>query len=383
MHNTHFLKDAPMVISPRLVLSRRLRQTPFEHRVFEQGAQAFTVYNHMILSSVYASPEEDYRHLCAHVQIWDVSVERQVEVTGRDALALVELVTPRDLSRCRVGQCMYAPLVDENGGIVNDPVIVRLAPDRFWISVADSDVLLWMKGIAYGKGMDVSIFEPEVSPLAVQGPRSYDLMSDLLGEQVRKMKFFRFIETEIAGTPVVLARSGWSGQGGYEIYLQDASKGLDLWDAIWTVGQQYDIRAGCPNLIDRLESGLLSYGSDICLDNNPLECGLSRFCDLDKPAEYMSRAALAKIQADGVLRKVVHLKIAGDALISPRSTWTLRNHQGQSVGFVTSAAFSPTYETNLSFATVDRAYAASGQLLTVEIEGQESRPSVVADDKWQ
>ena len=368
---------------PQIVFSRRLRQTPFEQRALEQGAKAFTVYNHMPLSSVYASPEEDYKHLCENVQVWDVACERQVEVVGKDALALVELVTPRDISTCKVGQCYYAPVVDEHGGIVNDPIIIRLAEDRFWVSIADLDVLLWMKGIAYGRGMDVSVFEPDVSPLAVQGPKSFDLMADLVGEHIRDIKFFWFIETEIAGTNVILARSGWSGQGGFEIYLQDSSKGLDLWDAVWSAGEKYNIRAGCPNLIERLETGLMSYGSDMTLENNPLECGLDRFFKLGKSAEYMSRDALDKIAAEGVKKKMVHLKIGGDKLTAPRSTWDVKNETGDVVGILTSLAYSPKFQANLAFATIDTAFANQGQTLMVDINGEEHRAGVVCNLKWQ
>ncbi len=368
--------------APKIVFSRRLRQTPFEQRALEQGAKAFTVYNHMPLSSVYESPEEDYAHLCEHVQVWDVACEHQVEVVGKDALALVELVTPRDISKCAIGQCFYAPVCDENGGVVNDPIIIRLAEDRFWVSIADSDVLLWMKGIAYGRAMDVSVFEPDVSPLAVQGPKSFDLMADLVGEHIRDIRFFWFIETEIAGTEVILARSGWSGQGGFEIYLQDSSRGLDLWDAVWRAGEKYNIRAGCPNLIERLETGLLSYGSDMTLDNNPLECGLDRFFKLGKPAEYMCREALDTIAAQGVARKVVNLKVMGDKLTAPRSTWNVKNETGEVVGILTSLAYSPKYEANLCFATIDAAYGNQGQTLIVDIGGSGFREGVVCDLKW-
>jgi len=220
-----------------LVLSPRLRKTAFEERVFDLGIQSFTIYNHMTLPVGFSSNPEAYQHLCEHVQVWDVAAERQVEVVGPDALQLVELITPRDISSCDVGQCVYAPLADEDGLVVNDPLILRLAEDRFWISIADSDVMLWVKGIAYGRGFNVKVFEPDVSPLAVQGPKADDLMADLLGESVRDIKFFRFIETEIAGTQVVLARSGWSGQGGYEIYLQNSADGLALWDTVWQAGE--------------------------------------------------------------------------------------------------------------------------------------------------
>lgn len=336
----------------------------------------------MPLSSVYESPEEDYRHLCDHVQIWDVSAERQVEVVGPDSLRLVELITPRDLSRCQVGQCMYAPLVDEHGGIVNDPLILRLADDRFWISIADSDVLLWVKGIAYGRGMNVRVFEPDVSPLAIQGPKSDDLMAAVVGPEVRDIRFFRFVETEIAGISVIMARSGWSGQGGFEIYLQDSSKGLALWDEIWRNGKPYNLRAGCPNLIERLETGLLSYGSDMTLANNPFECGLDRFFNLGKSAEYMSREALDQISKEGVKRKKVNLAIEGDALAAPRSTYGVLDQHGGQVGIVTSLAYSPKYASNLSFAMVDIGSANPGTCLQV-VADQDARSAKVMAANWE
>ena len=367
--------------SSQIVFSRRLRQTPYEQRAIENGAKAFTVYNHMPLSSVYQSPEEDYRHLCEHVQIWDVAAERQVEVVGPDALTLLELVTPREVGSCAIGQCLYAPLVDEHGGIVNDPIILRLDADRFWVSIADSDVLLWMKGIAFGRGYDVKVFEPDVSPLAIQGPKSDDLIEEIVGPEIRDIRFFRFIETRIVNTDVVLARSGWSGQGGFEIYLQDSSKGHELWDAIWQAGEKYSIRAGCPNLIERLETGLLSYGSDMTLANNPLECGLDRFFKLGKEAEYMSRQALDRVSQQGVKQKMVHLMIHGDPLDPPRSTYSVTDTDNTQVGIVTSLAYSPKYAKNLSFATVKIESAHPGTELQVSTP-KGVRSATVKPPRW-
>ena len=297
-----------------LMLSPRLRTTPYEQRVFEQGVKSMTIYNHMTLSVNFTDTEDEYRHLCEHVQVWDVAAERQVEVRGNDALALVELITPRYIVPCAISQGVYAPLADQDGLVVNDPIILRLAEDRFWLSVADSDVKLWVKGIAYGRAMDVEVFEPDVSPLAVQGPKADDLMADLVGEQARSIKFFRFIETTIAGTPVVLARSGWSGQGGFEIYLQDSSCGLALWDAVWQAGQKYQVRAGAPNLIEKLETGLKSYGSDITHDYHVLECGLEKFINLDKPAEFTARDSIAHFDKRPVKRRPVNLMVEKERL---------------------------------------------------------------------
>lgn len=264
--------------------SPRLRSTPFHDRVIAAGVHSFTVYNHMLLPAGYESPEKSYRHLLESVQIWDVAVERQVEIRGRDALALVELMTPRDIASCRVGQCKYAPLVDEHGGIVNDPLILRLAEDCFWVSVADSDVLLWAKGIAAGRGFDVAVLEPDVSPLALQGPLADEVVEAVFGAWTRSLRFFRFRETEMDGIPLVVARSGWSKQGGFEIYLRDWSLGGALWDRIVNAGQPFGIRPGTPNLIERIEGRLISYGSDVTLEHDPFEAGLETYCDLDKPA---------------------------------------------------------------------------------------------------
>ncbi len=365
-----------------LVYSRRIRTTPFEQRIFENGVREVSVYNHMTLASVYRSLVEDYEHLRRHVQVWDVSCQRQVEVVGADALALVELATPREISCCDIGQCLYTPLVDENGGIVNDPVILRLDTDRFWISVADSDVLLWLKGLAAGRGLNVRVFEPDVSPLAIQGPRSEDLMERLAGPGVRELRAFRFIRCELAGTSVVLARSGWSGQGGFEIYLQDSSRGLELWDLVWTQGRPFNIRAGCPNLIERLEAGLLSYGSDMTLDSNPMECGLDRFFRLGKAAEYLSRDALDRISREGVRRRLVHLLVPGDAVPAPRSVYRVSDSSGHPAGRVTSLAWSPRFRGNLSFATVDVSVSEPGTVLTVHTSDG-AREGSVRNRAWQ
>ena len=361
--------NSRQLVLPHLVLSRRIRKTPFEERVFENGATAFTTYNHMPLASYYESAEADYHHLCEFVQIWDVSCQRQIEVSGPDALRLIELVTPRDVSKCQIGQCMYTPLVDEQGGMVNDPIVIKLAEDQFWVSIADSGVLFWLKGIAYGRELDVTVFEPDVSPLAIQGPMAEDLLVDLLGEEVRDIRFFWFKRFNLAGTEFNMARSGWSGQGGFEIYLEDAAKGLELWDAIWQAGEKYNIKAGCPNLIERIESGLFSYGSDMTQENNPYEAGLGRFFEDSKQAECMSSDALRAVAAEGVKMNLAFIAIDGDSVVSPRDTWDVLNESGDCVGFVTSLAYSPRYQTNLAFATVEAQENQPGNTLSVVLEG--------------
>jgi glycine cleavage system aminomethyltransferase T len=320
--------------------------------------------------------------LCEHVQIWDVACERQVEIVGTDALKLVELITPREMSSCAIGQGKYAPLCDENGGIINDPIVLRLAEDRFWLSIADSDVNLWVKGIAYGRGFDVKVFEPDVSPLAIQGPKADDLIADVVGEHTRNIKFFWFTDETIVGTPVKLARSGWSGKGGFEIYLQDSSKGNDLWDIFWEAGQKYNLQPGTPNLIDRIESGLKTYGADMTIDSDPFEAGLDSYMDLGKEADYMCREALAKIAKTGPKKRLVNLFIDGEKLADLRSDWNVLSSNGDHVGLVTSQAYSPRHEANLAFAIVDAAHADVGNTVKVDAEGV-VRGAIIHDARWR
>ena len=362
-----------------LSISPRLRSTPFHDRVLAAGVRSFTIYNHMLLPTMYHSLAADYRHLVEKVQLWDVAGERQVEIRGRDALALVELMTPRDIGRCAIGQCKYAPLVDENGGIINDPLILRLAEDHFWLSVADSDVLLWAKGIAVGRGFDADVSEPDVSPLALQGPFAGDVAEAVFGPWTRALRFFRFRETEIDGIPVVVARSGWSKQGGFEIYLRDGALGGALWDRIMDAGEPCGIRPGSPNLIERIESRLLSYGCDMTLDDDPFEAGLDAFCDFDKPAEYLARQALAARRGSPPARRLKGIVIEG-APIEPNILRLPLHTTGRAAGYVTSAVYSPRLKSNIALAMVT-AHQGPNALGVTLADGSE-RAAAVADENW-
>ena len=289
--------------------SRRLRSTPYTSRIEKQGVTAYSSYNHMLLPAAFGSIEDSYHHLKKNVQVWDVAGERQVEITGKDSAKLVQLMTCRDLSKSKDGRCYYCPIIDDRGGIINDPVVLRLNNNRWWISIADSDVILFAKGLAIGNKFDVQIFEPEVNIMAVQGPKSFKLMEKVFGEEITKLKFFGFDYFDFKGTKHLIAQSGWSKQGGYEIYVENTSSGLALYDHLFEVGKEFDVKPGCPNLIERIESALLSYGNDMDNNDNPFECGFDQFINLDSDVIFLGKENLKKIKSEGIKRKLMGVQI--------------------------------------------------------------------------
>lgn len=355
--------------------SRRVRKTPFTPGVEANGLTVCTVYNRMILPAVFAGEEEDYRHLKTHVQVWDVACERQVAVQGKDARKLLDLLSPRDLDKMADDQCFYMPAIDRNGGMLNDPVLVKLAEDHYWISVADSDYMQYVVGVSDALGMDVNVWEPDVSPLGVQGPKSDDLMARVFGEEVRSIRFFRYKRLEFQGNHFIVARSGFSKQGGFEIYVEGSENGMPLWDALFAAGQDLNVRAGGPSTMERVEGGLLSYGNDIDRSNTPFEAGLGKF--VNSPKEYLGKAGLmARAEPERMIRAVA---IEGD--IPPiREAWPLIA-DGKRVGQVTSATRSPDFGGNASIAMVDRSHWDAGTELVVETTIG-PRKAVVMEKFW-
>ena len=364
------------LISP----SRRVRRTMFSDGVEAAGVKAYTVYNHMLLPTVFESVQDDYHHLKEAVQVWDVACERQVELRGPDAARLMQMLTPRDLRGMLPGRCFYVPIVDETGGMLNDPVAVKLAEDRWWISIADSDLMLWVKGIANGYRLDVLIDEPDVSPLAIQGPKADDLMARVFGDAVRDIRFFRFGMFDFQGRSLAVARSGYSKQGGFEIYVDGADIGMPLWNALFEAGRDLDVRAGCPNLIERVEGGLLSYGNDMTDDNTPHECGLGRFCDTQTAIGCIGRDALLRVAKEGPTKQVRALELDGGPVPPCDRVWDIEAN-GKRVGQVTSAAYSPDYKTNVAIGMVRMTHWDSGTEVQVRTtDGM--RDAVVREDFW-
>ncbi|MCP4419258.1 MAG: dimethylsulfoniopropionate demethylase [Chloroflexi bacterium] len=350
---------------PLIAFSNRLRKSVYFAATRRYGCKGYSTYNHMYLPLYYESPEADYWRLIQHVALWDVACERQVEITGSDAFHFIQRLTPRNLSKCAVGQCMYVLLTAEDGGIINDPVLLRLGENHFWLSLADADILLWVKGVAIGSGMDVTIREPDVSPLAIQGPKAEALAVDLFGDWVKQLDYFRFRETELNGIPLILARSGWSKQGGYELYLRNGRYGDELWETVMAAGKPYNIGPGTPSNIERIESGLLNFGSDITPETNPFEVGLEKFVDLRQEIDFIGKEALRRIKAEGIKQKLVGLEIAGNKLPGLEDRWPLQ-HNGERSGTVTSATYSPRLKKNIALAMVSIANTGFGTNLIVK-----------------
>ena len=354
----------------------RLRRSPYFEATQRYGCWGYTVYNHMFLPIGYDDLEREYWKLLNDVSVWDVGVERQVEITGPDGFTFTNLLTPRDLTKCRVGQGKYVVITAEDGGIINDPVLLRLGENHFWLALADSDALLWAKGVAYNSGLDVEIREPDVSPMQIQGPKSKEVVKSLFGDKVLDLKYYHFLETKLDGIPVIVTRTGWSGEVGYEIYLRDGSRGDELWEKVMEAGRPFHIAPTGPSDIRRIEAGILNHGIDMTLENNPYEVGLDRLVDLDQEADFIGKKALSRIKAEGVRRKLVGIEIEGRPLDLNMTRWPVARN-GQQLGQVTSAVYSPRLKKNLGYAWVPIEYAELGTHLTITLPDGDERSATV------
>jgi glycine cleavage system aminomethyltransferase T len=308
-----------------------------------------------------------------------VGVERIVEITGPDAFTFTNMLTCRDLSRCAVGQCKYAPIIDEQGGIINDPVLLRLHENQFWLALADSDVLLWAKGVALHSGLNVQLTEPDVSPIQVQGPDSKPVMQALFGDVIKDLRYYFCLEATLDGIPVVVSRTGWTAEVGYEIYLRDGSRGDDLWERVMAAGKPYQIMPIAPCEARRIEAGIFNYGSDMRLENNPYEVtGMERLVELDSGADFIGRKALERVRAQGVQRKLVGVDISGDSLAAELTAFWPVMHTGRRVGHVTDAIYSPRLRRNIGYAWVPIELAAIGTELEARAPGGELQARVAA-----
>ncbi len=355
----------------------QIRKSPFFNGTVRWGATDFSVYNHMYIPRSFGDPEQNFWNLVNDAILCDVAVERQVEIAGPDAAAFVQLLTPRNLSQCAVGQCKYVLITNEAGGILNDPVLLRLEENRFWLSLADSDVLMWAQGVATHAGLDVTICEPDVSPLQLQGPKSGDIMATLFGETIRDLKYYWLDHFELDGIPLVISRTGWSSELGYELYLLDGSQGEALWEKLMAVGEPMGLKPGHTSSIRRIEGGMLSYHADMDAHTNPFELGLDRLVDLEMPANFIGKAALKQVQQQGISRQQVGLELDGEPLPGPNTQFWPVAVNGEVIGKVTSAVYSPRLKKNIALAMVTIGHSAVGTTCTVQLTGETRSGTIV------
>ncbi len=346
----------------------QIRKSPYFESTVKWGATGFSVYNHMYIPRDFGDPEKNFWNLIQTAILCDVAVERQVEITGPDAFKFIQLLTPRDLSKLSIGQCKYVLITNDKGGILNDPVLLRLAENHFWLSLGDSDILLWAQGVAVNSGLDVKINEPDVSPLQLQGPNSAKIMIKLFGDVIKDLKYYWFKELDLDGIPLVVSRTGWSSEFGYELFLRDGSKGNELWEKIMSAGKEFGIQPGHTSSIRRIEGAMLSYHADADIHTNPFELGLDRLVNLDSNIDFIGKKALKKIKDQGIKRLQIGLEIKCDPLKGPNTIfWPIINN-GKKIGKITSAVYSPRLKKNIALGIVDIDYTKTGLKLEAIID---------------
>ena len=355
----------------------QIRKSPFFESTVKWGVTGFSVYNHMYIPRDFGNPEKNFWNLIEKSILCDVAVERQVEITGPDAYKFIQWLTPRDLSKLSIGQCKYVLIVNDNGGIINDPVLLRLAENHFWLSLADSDVLLWAQGVAINSDLNVKITEPDVSPLQLQGPTSGKIMVKLFGEGIKDLKYYWFKEFNLDGIPLVVSRTGWSSEFGYELFLRDSSKGNQLYEKIMEAGEEYGLQPGHTSSIRRIEGGMLSYHADADINTNPFELGLDRLVNLDSNVNFIGKDALRKIKQEGIKRKQVGLELNCDSLKGPNTTFWPIYKDGKKIGKVTSAVYSPRLKKNIALAMIEINNSKIGNNLKVIVNGNEINSKII------
>ena len=359
------------MVSKNFGFGTQIRKSPYFDSTVKWGAAGFSVYNHMYIPRDFGNPEQNFWNLIEKSILCDVAVERQVEITGPDAYKFTQLLTPRDLSKLAVGQCKYVLITNNDGGILNDPVLLRLAENHFWLSLADSDVLLWAQGVAVNSGLNVKVSEPDVSPLQLQGPTSGEIMIKLFGADIKDLKYYWLRELELDEIPLIVSRTGWSSELGYEIYLRDGSKGNILYEKIMKAGKEHGLQPGHTSSIRRIEGGMLSYHADADINTNPFELGLDRLINLDSEVNFIGKDALKKIKQDGVKRKQVGLELDCESLKGPNTTFWSIYKNGKNVGKITSAVYSPRLKKNIALAMIKVNHSEIGNTLKVWINDAE------------
>ena len=355
----------------------QIRKSPYFDATVRWGAKDFSVYNHMYIPRDFGDPEQNFHNLINKAILCDVSVERQVEITGPDAYKFVQLLTPRDLTKLSIGQCKYVLIVNNEGGILNDPVLLRLGENHFWLSLGDSDILLWAQGVAVNSGLNVKINEPDVSPLQLQGPNSAKIMQNLFGDEILDLKYYWLREIELENIPLVVSRTGWSSEFGYELFLRDGSKGDLLWEKIMAAGKDFGLKPGHTSSIRRIEGAMLSYHADADIHTNPFEVGLDRLVSFDTDIDYVGKEALKKIKTEGIKRKQIGLILDCDPLKGPNTTFWEIIKDNKIIGKVTSAVYSPRLKKNIALAIISIGESKIGNIIDVKTSSSVIKGTIV------
>ena len=363
-------------------IGSRIRKSPYFDSTLKYGVTGFTVYNKMYLPTGFSGPEKEYHSLVNDVTFGDFAAERQVEITGPDAYAFVRLITPRNLSKCSIGFCKYILLMDSDGGIINDACLLRLEDNKFWISPGDGDVLLWLQGIAINSGLDVTVIEPDVSPLQISGPKSGKLIQKLFNGEHDDLGYYKARETSIEKIPMVIARTGWSGELSYELYLQDRKLGNELFEIVYEAAKEFNGAVIAPNTIRTIEGGLLSYGSDFGREHSPYTIGLERLIDLDQDIDFIGKEALKRINKAGLKEKLVGVELEGEPILKvPENFWPVLDGKYTKIGRLSRCFYSPRLEKNIGLAIVDIHYSKQGTEIIVQAP-HEKISSIVVDLPW-
>ena len=355
----------------------QIRKSPYFDATVRWGAKDFSVYNHMYIPRDFGDPEQNFHNLINEAILCDVSVERQVEITGPDAYKFVQLLTPRDLTKLSIGQCKYVLIVNNEGGILNDPVLLRLGENHFWLSLGDSDILLWAQGVAVNSGLNVKINEPDVSPLQLQGPKSAKIMQNLFGDEILDLKYYWLREIELENIPLVVSRTGWSSEFGYELFLRDGSKGDLLWEKIMAAGKNFGLKPGHTSSIRRIEGAMLSYHADADIHTNPFEVGLDRLVSFNTDIDYVGKEALKKIKTEGIKRKQIGLILNCDPLKGPNTTFWEIIKDNKIIGKVTSAVYSPRLKKNIALAIISIEESKIGNIIDVKTSSSIIKGTIV------
>ena len=363
---------------PLIGIGTRVRKSPYYDSNIKYGVKGFTIYNKMYLPTGFDDPEKEYESLINDVTFGDFAAERQIEISGSDAYDFIRYIQPRNLEKCQIGYCKYIILTDNEGGIINDACLLRLEDDKFWISPGDGDVILWLQGLAINSGMNVSIHEPDVSPLQISGPKSGKLIQKLFDGEHDDLGYYKARKTTLDNIPMVIARTGWSGELSYELYLQDGSLGNDLFEKVYDAAKEFNGRVIAPNTIRTIEGGILSYGSDFDRSHNPFTIGFDRLVDLDQKNDFIGKDALRKIKERGLTEKLVGIELEGDPIMkAPENFWTVKSNNLK-VGRVSRAFFSPRLEKNIALAIVDIDNAEEGTSVVVETPNGDLNSTIVS-----